>query len=149
MKKFVLIMAVMLLLGACAAKTPAADVSDPSEVYSAMTEVTDLSEMFPMTADDLLFMIGIEPEWYTASASYMSGEGTSPEEVIILRAADQSAADDIMEMLQSRLQYKQDSAAQYLTENQPILEKGIVRMDGLTVSLIVLADIESALSVYP
>ncbi|MBE6560285.1 MAG: DUF4358 domain-containing protein [Ruminococcaceae bacterium] len=148
MKKLLISLAAALLLGACAAKE-AADVSDPAAVYGAIAEAAELSDMFALTADDLLYMIGIEPEWYTASAAYMATEGTSPEEILIFRAADQASADQILEILQSRLQYKQDSAAQYLTENQGILKDGVVRADGLTVSLIVTKDMEAVLSIYP
>ena len=148
MKKLFVSLAVVLLLGACSAKE-AADVSDPAAVYSVIAEAAEIGDMFALTSEDLLYMIGIEPQWYTASAAYMASEGTSPEEILIFRAADQASADLILETLQNRLQYKQDSAAQYLTENQGILKNGIVRADGLTVSLIVTKDMESVLSIYP
>ena len=105
--------------------------------------------MLALSEEELLYMIGVEPEQYTAYAAYTASSGTSPEEILIFRASDEASKEQILETLQNRLHYKQDSAAQYLTENQGILRDGVVRADGLTVSLIVTEDIAAALSVYP
>jgi hypothetical protein len=62
---------------------------------------------------------------------------------------DEAAAVLLENTLNTRLQYKRDSAAQYLTENQPMLENGVVRRDGLTVSLLVAVDMDAIESCYP
>jgi len=149
MKVRLVLLAAALLLSACTAKHPAADLSDPAALYSAMTEVTELGDMFALTDEDLLYMIGVDPQWYTSCAAYMASEGTSPEEILIFRAADAASAERILETLENRLQYKRACAAQYLVENQSLLRDGVVRADGLTVSLIVTEDIEAVHSVYP
>ncbi len=153
MKKLLLpIIMLLLLLCACTAGAPQnaeADVSDPAALYAAIAEQAELPEMLALTEEDLLYIVGVEPQWYTAAAAYTALSGTSPDEILIFRAADQASADLLQETLERRLQYKQDSAAQYLTENQPVLKTGVVRADGLTVSLLVTGDMEAVLSVYP
>jgi len=93
--------------------------------------------------------MGIEPQWYTAAAAYAAADSTSPVEILILRAADDASVGQLKEALESRLKLKQDSARLYLTENQSLLRTGVVRVDGLTVSLLVAEDMEAVLSVYP
>lgn len=46
------------------------------------------------------------------------------------------------------MDYKQESGQLYLTEYQPVLQAGIVRRDGLTVSLIVSDQLEDIMRVY-
>ena len=150
MKKTIAFFAGLLLLFAsCAAKAPPADISDPSALYEAIAGAAGISDMLALSEEELLYMIGVEPDQYTAYAAYTASSGTSPEEILIFRASDEASKEQILETLQNRLRYKQDSAAQYLTENQGILRDGVVRADGLTVSLIVTENIAAALSVYP
>lgn len=148
MKKIALILALLLLiLSGC--EKDSAEITDPAAQYAEIAAAAQLPEMLALTADELLYMIGIEPTWYTDAAAYTALSGTSPEEILIFRAADADAAVLLREALDARLKYKQDSAKLYLTENQDMLRGGTVRTDGLTVSLIVCADMEAALSVYP
>ena len=46
------------------------------------------------------------------------------------------------------LDYKQECGRLYLTEYQPMLRAGVIRRDGLTVSLIVSGQVEEILRVY-
>ena len=150
MKKVIAFFAgLLLLLASCAVKTPTADVSDPSALYEAIADAAGISDMLALNEEELLYMIGVEPDQYVAYAAYTASNGTSPEEILIFRASDEASKEQILETLQNRLRYKQNSAAQYLTENQGILRDGVVRADGLTVSLLVVEDITAALSVYP
>ena len=99
--------------------------------------------------EEILYMIGVEPQWYTAAAAYVAFSGTSPDEILIFWVADPASVELLEETLDARLQYKRKSAMQYLTENQPVLKNGVVRTDGFTVSLLVTKDMKAVLSVYP
>ena len=55
---------------------------------------------------------------------------------------------EIQALLDQRLEYKQESGQLYLTEDQPMLQAGVVRRDGLTVSLIVSGQADEILRVY-
>ena len=145
--------AAVVLLTACSGSTSdmvsEQTLPAPTALYAQIADAAALEQMITLTADELFDVIGIDPAWYTESAAYFSADGTSPHEVLIFLAVDASAAEALETVLQGRLRYKQDSAAQYLTENQPLLESGIVRRDGLTVSLLVTAEQDAVKALYP
>lgn len=72
----------------------------------------------------------------------------APDEIIIVQRKDNETAENAQELLEKRLEYKQESGQLYLTEYQPILQAGIVQRDGLTGSLIVSGQVEEILLVY-
>ena len=108
----------------------------------------DLPEMIDTTETDLEALTGIGPDSYDSAVCYRLCEGTAPDEIIIVRSWDEETAGSIQELLEKRLDYKQESGQLYLTEYQPILQAGIVRRDGLTVSLIVSDQVEDIMRVY-
>lgn len=96
---------------------------------------------------DLEALTGIRPDSYDSAVCYRLCEGTAPDEIIIVRGRDEEAAGTIQERLEKRLKYKQESGQLYLTEYQPMLRAGVVRRDGLTVSLIVSGQIDDILRI--
>ena len=108
----------------------------------------DLPEMIDTAETDLEALTGIGPDSYDSAVCYRLCEGTAPDEIIIVRSWDEETAGSIQELLEKRLDYKQESGQLYLTEYQPILQAGIVRRDGLTVSLIVSDQLEDIMRVY-
>ena len=148
------VLALLCLLSACTDR--AEEIQDtapvvpmtPTALYTQIADAAPLPAMITLTAEELFDVIGIDPAWYTESAAYFAADGTSPDEILIFRAVDDASASALEEVLHARLQYKQDSAAQYLTENQAMLEDGTVRRDGLTVALLVTADMDAVLDVY-
>ncbi|MBE6658994.1 MAG: DUF4358 domain-containing protein [Ruminococcaceae bacterium] len=146
-----LVLMLSMLLSACETETPptVTPLPEPAVLYGQIAEKTTLPAMVTLTADELYDVIGIDPAWYSASAAYFAADGTAPDEILIFLAVDEAAAESLVSVLGTRLQYKQDSASQYLTENQPMLESGVVRRDGLTVSLLVAADMDAVEGCYP
>jgi hypothetical protein len=120
----------------------------PSVLYSAVESAAELSDMIEFSSDELLDLTGISVGQYTEAVAYQTGLGMLPNEVIIVRAIDGENAADIETKLKKRLDYKKKSSEVYLTENLPIIEKGVVRRDGLTVALIVAVDVDSAIKAY-
>ena len=149
MKKLLLLLMMLVCLASCAKDGGAAEIADPAALYSAVAGTASLPEMLALTEEELLYLMGIEPQWYTAAAAYAAADSTSPVEILILRAADDASVGQLKEALESRLKLKLESARLYLTENQSLLRTGVVRVDGLTVSLLVAEDMEAVLSVYP
>lgn len=147
----VLFLLLTALLPACAAETPPTPeaLPAPGVLYAQIAENAALPAMVTLTADELYDVIGIDPAWYSDSAAYFAADGTAPDEILIFLAVDEAAAESLVSVLGTRLQYKRDSAAQYLTENQPMLEGGVVRRDGLTVSLLVTRDMDAVEGCYP
>ena len=100
------------------------------------------------TDTDLEALTGIGPDSYDGAVCYRLCEGTAPDEIIIVQGKDNETAEKAQELLEKRLEYKQESGQLYLTEYQPMLQSGIVRRDGQTISLIVSRQVEEILLVY-
>ncbi len=91
---------------------------------------------------------GITPDEYDAAVYYIPDEGMAPDQIIILRAKDSAGAAVIEEKLSAWLTYQEEGSRIYLTEYMPLLQAGIVRRDGLTVSLIVSSQAREIEQVY-
>ena len=135
-----------LLLSGCGAQ--ARELPVPAELFAAIQAGAGLPEMIDTTATDLEALTGIGPDSYDSAVCCRLCEGTAPDEIIIVRGRDDEAAGDIQACLEKRLEYKQEYGRRYLTEYQPMLQAGVVRRDGLTVSLIVSGQVEEILRVY-
>lgn len=137
---------ICLILSGCSKKT--ADLPEPGDLYSAVASAAGLSEMIELTPEELQNIIGINPEDYVDYAAYQASWGMSPDEIIIVRAVDESKAKDIEELLKSRVEYKRKSSEVYLTENLPIISEAVVQRDGVTVAMLITENIEAAKSEY-
>ncbi|WFA08028.1 DUF4358 domain-containing protein [Tissierella sp. Yu-01] len=135
-----------LIVSGCSKET--ADLPEPDELYSAVADAAGLSEMIELTPEELQDIVGIDPEEYVDYAGYQASWGMSPDEIIIVRAADESKAKDIEEKLKSRVEHKRKSSEVYLTENLPIINAAVVQRDGVTVSMLITENIEDAQTVY-
>ncbi len=135
-----------ILLSGCSAEMR--ELPPPAELFAAIQADVDLPEMVDTAGTDLEALTGIGPDSYNGAVCYRLYEGTAPDEIIIVQGKDNEAAEKAQELLEKRLEYKQESGQLYLTEYQPMLQAGIVRRDGLTVSLIVSVQVEEILLVY-
>ena len=133
-------------LSACAAKP--AELPEPERLFETIRQAARLPEMADVTADMLEANTGIAAGEYVSAVYYIPMESIVPEEIILIRAVDGAAARDIEEKLESYLAYRVESARVYLTEYMPVLQAGVVRRDGLTVSLIVSEQVSGIVSVY-
>jgi hypothetical protein len=125
----------MILLPSCAAKE--ADLPAPVELYDAIASGAGLPEMIDVAGEYLEQTIGVAPDEYESAVYYILPVGIAPDEIVIVKARDGAAAESVREKFEARLAYKAKSAENYLTEYLPVISGGIVRRDGLTVSLIV------------
>lgn len=141
----VLLATAFLVLPGCGAKKEASP--EPAELYAAIEKQADLpDELTDLTQELLEDFTGISPEEYESAVYYLAEAGLAPDEIAIVKAKDTDSADHIQILLQKRLDDKQKAAENYLTEFMPILKAGVVRRDGLTVSLLVTANMENVLS---
>lgn len=147
MRRYLIVLGVLaLLLSGC--RTQAGELPPPAELFAAIQADVDLPELVDTAETDLEALTGVGPEAYDSAVCYRLREGTAPDELIIVRAASAEDADQIQELLEQRLDYKREAGTLYLTEYQPMLQAGVVRRDGLTVSLIVSGQVEEILRVY-
>lgn len=137
---------ICLISSGCSKK--ASELPEPDVIYSAIMAAAELHEMIELTSEELQNVIGIDPTDYTSFAAYQAGWGMSPDEIIIVRALDESRADEIEEKLNARVEYKKKSFEVYLVENQPIVNSAVVRRDGVTVAMLITENIEAAIIAY-
>lgn len=131
---------VLLFVPACMSGETASP--DPRELSAAMEEQLSLPELVDMTGEYLEMGVGIQASSYDSAVYYLPADGTLPDEIAIIRAVDSRQADAIQSALEERLAYKEKSAQNYLTENLPVIQRGVIRRDGLTISLIVSEQVE-------
>lgn len=136
------------LFSLCACSAPAAELPAPEELFAAIINTVELPEMTDVADDYLESVLGLFPEDCDGAVYYLLAEGIAPDEIVIIRAKDDSSAKDIQKKLEDRLDYKEQAAQLYLTEYTPVIQAGIVRRDGLTLSLIVSEQVEQIVQVY-
>lgn len=134
------------LLSGCGAQTR--ELPPPAELFAAIQDEVDLPEMVDTAETDLEALTGVDPALCDGAVCFRLREGTAPDEIIIVQGRDSEAAERIEELLENRLAYKQESGRLYLTQHQPMLRSGVVRRDGLTVSLIVSSQAEEIARIY-
>lgn len=135
-----------LLLSGCGAR--AKELPAPAELFAAIQAEVELPELIDTAETDLEDLTGIGPDSYESAVCCRLYEGTAPDEIIIVRCRDEEAAGGIQALLEKRLDYKRQSGQLYLTEYQPMLQAGVIRRDGLTVSLIVSDQAQEILRIY-
>ena len=141
-----LITPLILLLFSC--KNTIIELPYPHDLYSQIVSDVSLPEMVDISEDYLEFTLGIPREDYESAVYYANSDGTAPDEIVIIRANDEACAVSIYDKLEKRLEYKKESYKNYLTEYLPIVQKGIVRKDGLTVSLIITEEAERISKIF-
>ncbi len=150
MKKTAILLCILaLLLTSCSEKT--VDLPMPAELFAAIDAAVELPEMVDVSEDFLESNLGVMPADYSGAVYYIVSIGASCEEIIIIRAADETKAAEMEEKLSARLAYVEKSAGNYLTEYLPMISSAVIRRDGLTVSLIIsdqVSEIEAVFDSY-
>lgn len=147
MKKYLPILLLLtMILSGCRSETQ--ELPPPAELFSAIQAKVELPKMVDTAETDLEALTGIESDTYDCAVCYRLYEGTAPDEIIIVHARDNEMSREIQLLLEKRLGYKRESGELYLTEYQPMLRDGVVRLDGLTVSLIVSERVDEIVQIY-
>lgn len=140
--------AFLIVAGLSACSAQQSELPEPNQLFETIRQTVRLPEMVDVTDDMLEADTGISADEYTAAVYYIPMDSIVPEEIILIRAVDDAAALDVQKKLESYLDYWIESARVYLTEYMPVLQAGVVRRDGLTVSLIVSQQVSEIVSVY-
>lgn len=142
---FILLLAFCLLAG-CGNRSVA--LPEPAALAEELLAAAQGPEMSMMPPSYLQEVTGIAPENYESAAYLLPADDTAPDELILIRCRDQAAAGRVREKLEARLAAKAEAAQYYLTEQLPVIRAGKVRVDGLTVSLLVSGDMDALQAVY-
>lgn len=96
----------------------------------------DIVDSLPLETEALLDLYGISAEQVRQSASFVTMSGTFPDEVILVEAVDEAAAEAVAECLQNRLNEVLVQSETYDPENYQAAQNCRVRQNGLYVALI-------------
>lgn len=148
MRKCNIIFLVMLAVLLCSCQKESRTLPPPIELYEEIQSKLQLGDMVNVVDYMLESNTGIGTDLYEEAVYCILRDSTSPDQVIIICAKDPDAADLIEKQLNSWLAYQIDAARIYMTENMPLLQTGVVRRDGLMVSLIVSSQVDEMLEIY-
>lgn len=148
MKKqiFIIVLAATMLISCAGA--PESELPQPAEIYDRIFESINLPEMIDLPSELFSDYYGIEPEQFESAIAYRSVNGLLPDEIIIIKAVNKSESDKVYKQLKEWLEYKEKSAENYLFETISTIRDGVIRQDGLTVSMIVCEDIDEVVEIY-
>ena len=149
MAVLLLLAAAMLLLTACGGNNgeQAADSAAPAATEAAVPAETatlaerveaaipDAASLAPFTGDDLADMAGIEPADYTDFV-FLQGNGMDGREILVLRAADEQAADRLAGLMESYLERRMEEMENYAPKAYQIYSAAKVERKGLLLVLI-------------
>ena len=144
MKKWLL--SVLLCLMCCALCCPAVAEEEPLDPDSLLAQVLllveDGAELIRLTEDDLLDLIGIEPQEYTDFVYLAAPNALTGREIIVLQATDEEAAKRVAELLQGYLEQRMEEMRNYLPEVYQILSRSEVFREKMLVVLSMAAPAE-------
>lgn len=125
----VLLMGVMIFtLSSCGTKT-ASDVP-VKDIYQKITEAVALpDEIIELTADDLMDYYGIEADKVAECAAVQDACGYK-DEIVIIKAADETAAADIGNLFTQHIDYQKDSMKNYDADQYEVLGSSKVIVNG-------------------
>lgn len=145
-RKILAVCLVLISLTACSAGK--AQLPEPDKLYEEIRASVELPAMSDVAEYMLEANTGITPDEYDGAVYYIPEEGMAPDQIIIVCAKDETSAAEVEEKLNSWLIYQEEGSRMYLTEYMPLFQAGMVRRDGLTVSLIVSAQADEIAEVY-
>lgn len=120
----------------------------PAAIYKSISETVAMPELMAVPEDLILDFYGLAKEDYSDAVFYISVDNLRADEIVIVKAVDEGAAARVKTILENRLQSKKDQAEGYSPEQFAIIEKCGVRVDGLTVAMLVSPDIDAINKVY-
>ncbi|MBR2718864.1 MAG: DUF4358 domain-containing protein [Clostridia bacterium] len=144
MKKQWFVIALCCLLSCfalCACAETVEEEPHPLTEY-VLSIAQDGEELIHLTEDDLLDLIGIEPQEYTDFVYLAATNALTGREIIVLKAVDEEAAERLAELLQAYLEQRMNEMRNYLPEVYQILSKAEVLRKDLTLVLSMAAPTE-------
>jgi len=118
------------------------------EMYRLMVGTGALPEMLPVP-DDLIFSsYGISPEWFGEAVFMVAQDPMRTDEVILLKAENETAAEQIRLRLNARLAEKETDALNQDTAQYAIVLNAKLLQEGLDFALLVSPEAEQLAQLY-
>lgn len=144
--------AMLLSLCACGGQDeqPAAKKNDISvqAVMDEMLAQAEVQEPLVLTEGDMLDFFGIQGEDMTEFAAVTCANGISAQEIVLVKAADETCAELIEEKLENRLENRKAEFESYLPDQYDILTQCEVEQDGVYVCMILHPEHEKLEKLY-
>jgi len=148
MKKTIALLFVLLLgLCACGAQPKTAD-APLAEILDEILAETGITGQIPVEATNLTALYGINGEDIEESACCITMNGIFPDEILMIKAVDEAAAERIVECLQTRLAEVMNQSKSYDPASYEIAQKCRITENGLYISLFVSAKHEQMNELY-
>lgn len=157
MKRIICLMLLVLcLLGLCACggnkdedtKTTARENINITEIKDTIIAEIGIEGAYDMDTAMLLNMYGIEEADVLECASFTTMDGVFPDEIIMVKATDNAAADRVEDKLTVRLEAVLTQSQNYDAENYAIAQKCKVIREGQVVALFISADHETMQEIF-
>lgn len=140
-------LAVMMLLFCACGKTaqakPLSEVFNDIKAQAAFENITELKE-----ARQLDRRYGITEDMVAEFAGCNNATGGNQEEIVLIKAADETKAAAVKEKLDKRYESKLSQSKNYNAEQAAIVEKCSVTQDGLYVAMIVSDKADKITEIY-
>lgn len=117
-----------------AAETAAAH-ADLAQLYTQMAD--KLPQMIEMEPDMMLDYCGIDPEQCVQAVAATNSNGLETDEIWLLEAVDEAAADTLEEMAELRLKMKAEETESYAPDQYAVVQKAKLLREGTYLALIV------------
>ena len=105
----------------------------------ALRILEDGKDLIQMNEDDLLDLIGIDPDEYSDYAYLADSDALSGREVIVLRARDKDAVQSLVAKLENYREQRMRATRNYLPEAYRVLSEAEVLQEDLLVVLSIAA----------
>ena len=153
MKKLI---SLLLLLGLCAAllaacggeEAPKSVQMQAQEVYTQLSEKAVKSAMLKLNESLLLDLCGIRSEDVKQAVVAICEDSLLTDEVWVVEATDEAAAQRIIELAKNRLKKKGEESITYSPEQNAIVKKAEILTCGNYFALLVSPDVEAMAELF-
>ena len=135
----------LALLGGCVSKPAQVNME---QAYENMVKSGHLPPMLQLGPEDALNLIGLVSEDHSQQVVMVAQDSLIADEVVLIEARDQSAADRAYQLLEERLRVKANEARNYSPEQYAIIQQGILKREGLNLLLLVSPQADALYAVY-
>lgn len=115
--------------------------ADMAQLYSSMTD--KLPGMLVLDEEMLMNFCGIDAADCAQVVAAIADAGMAVDEVWLVEAVDEAAADKIQELANTRLRMKGEETVTYAPDLYEIVEKGQIIRNGVYVALVVTEEAEA------
>lgn len=144
MKKLIytiLLFCLVFGLAACGG-AKALDV-DVEQLLSDMAAKVGWKDMMTMSSKHLKNLYGIAEADVVKFSGVMKNDGITADEILLIKAENETKADALKEKLQARLKNKANEAKDYLPEQYAVIEKAEIKQKGQYLALLVSPDVDA------